>query len=60
MGNIKLSLDSYNITMFEARITQGALLKKIIEAMKDMVTEANFDCSTTGISLQAMVRDLCY
>merc|ERR1712194_494274 len=24
------------------------------EAMKDLVTEANFDCSTTGISLQAM------
>ena len=30
--------------------------KKITEAMKDLVTEANFDCSTTGISLQAMVR----
>merc|ERR1712086_274381 len=24
------------------------------EAMKDLVTEANFDCSTTGISVQAM------
>ena len=32
------------------------MLKKITEAMKDLVTEANFDCSTTGISLQAMVR----
>ena len=31
------------------------MLKKITEAMKDLVTEANFDCSTTGISLQAMV-----
>mgnify|MGYP003734385031 CR=1 FL=1 len=30
------------------------MLKKITEAMKDLVTEANFDCSTTGISLQAM------
>ena len=32
------------------------MLKKITESMKDLVTEANFDCSTTGISLQAMVR----
>ena len=37
-------------------MTEGAMLKKITEAMKDLVTEANFDCSTTGISLQAMVR----
>jgi len=35
-------------------MTQGAMLKKITEAMKDLVTEANFDCSTTGISVQAM------
>ena len=41
-------------TMFEARMTEGGMLKKITEAMKDLVTEANFDCSTTGISLQAM------
>lgn len=31
------------------------MLKKITEAMKDLVTEANFDCSTTGVSVQAMV-----
>ena len=35
-------------------MTEGGQLKKITEAMKDLVTEANFDCSTTGISLQAM------
>jgi len=40
--------------MFEARLTQGGMLKKITESMKDLVTEANFDCSSTGISLQAM------
>jgi len=40
--------------MFEARLTEGGMLKKITESMKDLVTEANFDCSTTGISLQAM------
>tara|TARA_B110001452_G_scaffold13284_1_gene10968 strand:+ start:162 stop:500 length:339 start_codon:yes stop_codon:yes gene_type:complete len=35
-------------------MTEGGMLKKITESMKDLVTEANFDCSTTGISLQAM------
>eukprot|EP00962_Isochrysis_galbana_P019816 scaffold5777_cov101-Isochrysis_galbana.AAC.6 len=36
-------------------MTEGGMLKKITEAMKDLVTEANFDCSTTGVSVQAMV-----
>eukprot|EP00123_Amoebidium_parasiticum_P004132 comp15416_c0_seq1/m.12364 comp15416_c0_seq1/g.12364 ORF comp15416_c0_seq1/g.12364 comp15416_c0_seq1/m.12364 type:complete len:263 (-) comp15416_c0_seq1:426-1214(-) len=40
--------------MFEARIAQAQLLKKILESLKDLVTEANFDCSGAGISLQAM------
>lgn len=38
--------------MFEARILQGALLKKIIEAIKELVTDANLDCNETGISMQ--------
>jgi len=40
--------------MFEARIFQGGVLKKIMESIKDLVTDANFDCSSTGVSLQAM------
>ncbi|KAJ1930195.1 hypothetical protein IWQ60_000376 [Tieghemiomyces parasiticus] len=40
--------------MLEARLAQGSLLKKIIEAIKDLVQDANFDCSDSGISLQAM------
>ena len=40
--------------MFEARIRQASLLKKLLEAVKDLVTDANFDCSPDGISLQAM------
>ena len=35
-------------------MTEGGMLKKITESIKDLVTEANFDCSTTGISVQAM------
>lgn len=40
--------------MFEARLLQGALLKKVIEAIKDLVTDANFDCTENDFSLQAM------
>jgi proliferating cell nuclear antigen len=27
---------------------------QVLEAIKDLVTEANFDCSSTGFALQAM------
>ena len=40
--------------MFEARLVQGSLIKKIVEAMKDLVTDANIDCSASGLSMQAM------
>uniref|UniRef100_A0A803R8F7 DNA sliding clamp PCNA n=1 Tax=Cannabis sativa TaxID=3483 RepID=A0A803R8F7_CANSA len=40
--------------MLELRLVQGSLLKKVMEALKDLVTDANFDCSATGFSLQAM------
>lgn len=40
--------------MFEARLVQGSLLKKVMEAVKDLLTEAIFDCCDRGISLQAM------
>lgn len=40
--------------MFEARLPQGILLKKILEAVKELVADANFDCSETGVALQAM------
>jgi len=40
--------------MFEARLQQGGVLKKVIEAIKDLLNEATWDCSSTGMSLQAM------
>eukprot|EP00118_Oscarella_pearsei_P025310 m.307966 g.307966 ORF g.307966 m.307966 type:complete len:276 (+) comp43140_c0_seq1:93-920(+) len=40
--------------MFEARLVQGSLLKKILETIGNISTEANFDCSSAGISLQTM------
>ncbi|KHN74147.1 Proliferating cell nuclear antigen [Toxocara canis] len=40
--------------MFEAKLGNAALLKKIIEAIKDLVTDAPFDCSENAMCLQAM------
>jgi proliferating cell nuclear antigen len=40
--------------MFEAKLNEGHTLKKIVEAIKDLVTDVNLDVSPQGISLQAM------
>lgn len=40
--------------MYEARLIQGSLLKMIIESVRELVTDANLDCSESGISMQAM------
>jgi len=40
--------------MFEAKLATGSWWKKIVEAIKDIVSNGIFDCSETGISLQGM------
>jgi proliferating cell nuclear antigen len=40
--------------MFQAVLTEGVILKKIVEAIKDLVADVNIETSPTGISLQAM------
>ncbi|MBA0601142.1 hypothetical protein Gorai_004328 [Gossypium raimondii] len=40
--------------MLELRLTRAGLLKKVLESIRDLVTDANFDCAATGCSLQAM------
>ncbi|KAI5480477.1 proliferating cell nuclear antigen (pcna) [Pseudohyphozyma bogoriensis] len=40
--------------MLEARLQQAETLKKVLDAVKELVTDANFDCSDEGIKLQAM------
>lgn len=40
--------------MFQAKLSEGILLKKLIESIKDLVTDINLDITSTGISLQAM------
>jgi proliferating cell nuclear antigen len=39
--------------MFEARLTNGTLLKKIIDSMS-WISETNFDCNEAGVFTQAM------
>ncbi|KAJ3248019.1 proliferating cell nuclear antigen [Chytriomyces hyalinus] len=41
-------------TMLECTIEQASTLKKILDAVKELVADANFDCSDAGLSLQAM------
>ena len=38
--------------MFEARLVQGNLLKKVLESLKDLLNEATWDCTDSGIQLQ--------
>lgn len=40
--------------MLEAQLNQGVILKKLIEAVKDFINEANIECTSSGIQLQAM------
>ncbi len=40
--------------MFEARLEQGIILKKIIDSLKELVKTVNIDTNEGGISMQAM------
>ncbi|GBF89873.1 proliferating cell nuclear antigen [Raphidocelis subcapitata] len=40
--------------MLEARLVQGSMLRKVVDAVKDLVSDANIDVSSSGFSLQAM------
>lgn len=37
--------------MFEAHLASSAVLKKVIDAIKNFVDEANFECSNSGIQV---------
>lgn len=41
-------------TMFEARLAQASILKKVLDALKELVTDVNFECNEEGLNLQAM------
>ena len=40
--------------MFEAKLSDGTILKRIVDSVKDLVQDVNLDISESGISLQAM------
>ena len=40
--------------MLEARLVQGSMLRKVVDSVKDLVSDANFDFSSSGMALQAM------
>uniref|UniRef100_A0A5S6R3S1 DNA sliding clamp PCNA n=1 Tax=Trichuris muris TaxID=70415 RepID=A0A5S6R3S1_TRIMR len=40
--------------MFEAKLASAGIIKKILEAIKDLLTDAQWDCRDSGLSLQAM------
>lgn len=41
--------------MFEAKLTEGLILKKIVESIKDIVTDVNIDISPSG-----MLPNFCF
>ncbi|CAK4030800.1 Proliferating cell nuclear antigen [Lecanosticta acicola] len=43
-----------DLWVLEARLEQANLLKKVVDAIKDLVQDCNFDCNDSGIALQAM------
>jgi len=40
--------------MFSAKLQEGIILKKIVEAIKDLVKNVNIDANSSGLSMQAM------
>lgn len=38
--------------MFEARLVSATTLKKVLDAIKDLLNEATFDCSDSGIQVR--------
>lgn len=37
--------------MFEVHLTSSAVLKKVLDVIKDLLNEATFDCSDSGIQV---------
>ncbi|XP_032612068.1 proliferating cell nuclear antigen-like [Hylobates moloch] len=40
--------------MFKACLVQGSILKKVLEALKDLINEACWDICSSGVNLQSM------
>lgn len=42
------------IGMLEVRLSEAKLLTAVLEAIKELTSECNFDCNDSGVALQAM------
>merc|ERR1711868_121608 len=42
------------IMVLEALLQDAAILKRVVDAMKDLCKDVNFDCSERGIQVQSM------
>jgi len=42
------------MSVLEARLNHGVAMKKVVEAVKDLVTDVNVDCSENGLTMQSM------
>ncbi|RDX42298.1 proliferating cell nuclear antigen [Lentinus brumalis] len=40
--------------MLEAKLSEAAILKRLLDAVKELVSDANFECNEEAITLQAM------
>ena len=45
--------------MFEAKLAEALVLKKIIDAIKDLVTDVNIDATPQGKFLRIIVEYFC-
>jgi len=45
--------------MLDAQLSKPTLFKKLIDSLREVVTQAHFDCSESGITLQAMDKSHC-
>merc|ERR1712203_267162 len=45
---------TFAIMVLEAHLQQAVLLKKVVDAMKDLCKDVNFDCSERGLQVQSM------
>lgn len=46
--------------MFEARLINATILKKILDAIKDLLNEGTFDCSDSGIQVIKDNYKICF
>ena len=44
--------------MFHAKLNEGILIKKLIDAIKDLVSDINLDISAIGISISNLAKVL--